>query len=205
MADQKTSIPNEPPPSYESSNQRLLSPSTPSALPPRGPLPLELPALVRLRNQRVILASASPRRRALLSQIGLRDIEIIPSPFAEDLPKTLSPMDYVLQTAIEKVRAVYNVEVNNAEKGEPALVIAADTIVVSHFGQILEKPRSMKEHVEMIKMLRDQGVHKVYTGVAVMRPLESAVEPGYVLESHIEDTTVHFDKNGECANAAGVC
>jgi len=185
MAETAPLVPKDPPPSEGSTSQNKQS--------VRGPIPLELPALVRLRGRRVILASACPRRRALLAQVGLKDIEILPSSFAEDLPKSLSPMDYVLQTAIEKVRDVYIKEIENQEKEEPAIVIAADTIVVSHFGQILEKPRSMKEHLEMLKKLRDQGAHKVYTAVAVMTPLESAVEPGYRLESHIEETTVRFD------------
>jgi septum formation protein len=188
MAESALQPPKEPPPSYESTTQPKQ--------PPRGPIPLELPALIRLRGQRVILASASPRRRALLAQVGLKDIEIIPSSFAEDLSKSLSPMDYVMKTAIEKVRDVYSKEIENQDKGEPAIVIGADTIVVSHFGQILEKPRSMKDHIDMLKTLRDQGAHKVYTAVAVMTPLASAIEPGYRLESHIEETTVRFDTSG---------
>jgi septum formation protein len=147
----------------------------------------------------VILASASPRRRQLLAQIGIKDIEIVPSGFAEDLSKDLTPMDYVLQTAIQKVQDVYHKEINNTEKGEPALIIAADTIIVSHYGVIIEKPRSKKEHIDMLKMLRDQGAHKVVTAVAVMSPLETAVDPGYKLESHIEETTVKFDSSGKYA------
>lgn len=50
--------PSEPPPSHE------------SAAPPRpGPRPLDIPILKHLRSKRVILASASPRRKALLSQV----------------------------------------------------------------------------------------------------------------------------------------
>jgi septum formation protein len=113
-------------------------------------------------------------------------------------------MDYVHQTAVEKVRDVYNKEINNTEKGEPALVIAADTIVVSHFGMIMEKPRSVQQHLEMLKTLRDQGAHKVYTAVAVMAPLESAEDPGYRLESHIEETTVRFDPSGGYSGLADV-
>jgi septum formation protein len=132
----------------------------------------------------------------LLSQIGLGDIETIPSSFAEDLPKTGAPFDYVLETATQKAMTVYKKEINNAQKGEPALIIAADTIVVSRDGQILEKPKSMKEHVETLKMLRDTGTHRVYTAVACMAPLESAIEPGYRLESHVEETSVRFDPLG---------
>ena len=63
MADAKyTSVPAEPPPSYESTAQ-------PTAAIPRLPLPLHLPLIDSLRAKRVILASASPRRRQLLAQV----------------------------------------------------------------------------------------------------------------------------------------
>jgi septum formation protein len=186
-------IPRGPPPSYTPT----AKPS--SAGPPRPgpPPPLDLPALNALRGQRIVLASASPRRRALLAQIGLRDIEIVPSTFAENLDHGIGPFQYVLDTATQKALAVYNIEVNNAEKGEPALVLAADTIVVSHFGTILEKPRGVADHVDMLKKLRDEGSHRVYTAVVGMRPLESAMDPGYRLESCVEETLVQFDKEGE--------
>jgi septum formation protein len=73
------------------------------------------------------------------------------------------------------------------------LIIAADTIIVSHGGKILEKPRSEAEHLAMLKMLRDEGVHKVFTAVALMKPLESAKDPGYRMETHVEETAVKFD------------
>lgn len=83
----------------------------------------------------------------------------------------------------------------DSPKGEPALVIAADTVVSTHLGDILEKPRNEKDHVATLKMLRDQngGWHKVYTAVVCIAPLESAVDPGYAMESHVEETAVKFD------------
>ena len=74
------------------------------------------------------------------------------------------------------------------------MVIAADTVVVSRTGQILEKPRSEAAHVTMLKGLRDSQTHKVFTAVAVMAPLASARDPGYSLETCVEETTVRFDK-----------
>ena len=181
-------IPNEDPPSYEASSVPLRSPSRRLRPPP----PLELPALTLLRGKRVILASASPRRKQLLAQIGLTNIEIIPSKFEENLPKG-TPFEYVLATATQKALAVYREEVDNLEKGEPGLIIAADTIVVNALGEILEKPRSEVQHITMLKSLRDAGVHHVYTAVAMVRPLESARDPGYALETGTEQTVVKFD------------
>ncbi|RYN30579.1 hypothetical protein AA0113_g4858 [Alternaria arborescens] len=193
-------LPSEPPPSYEDARKSPL-PHNRSASgiplgkrpPPGPPPPLNLPALNELRGSRVVLASASPRRRQLLAQIGLTKIDVCPSKFAENLDHSLGALNYVLETASAKAHDVYKTEINNRERGEPAIVIAADTIVVSHAGKILEKPKSEADHIATLKMLRDEGEHKVMTAVAVMKPLESAVEPGYAMETHVEETTVKFD------------
>jgi septum formation protein len=112
------------------------------------------------------------------------------------LPHDLGALNYVLETATAKAQDIYRREINNTERGEPAIIIAADTIIVSHNGRILEKPRGELDHINMLKMLRDQVEHKVMTAIVVMRPLESAVEPGYRMETHVEETTVKFDPNG---------
>ena len=108
----------------------------------------------------------------------------------------LSPFEYVIQTATKKAIAVYRQEINNEVQGEPALLLAADTVVVSHVGEILEKPRSEKEHLAMLRTLREGPPHHVYTAVVVMMPLANAVSPGYALESSVEATMVQFDKSG---------
>ncbi|KAL8923825.1 MAG: hypothetical protein Q9208_004386 [Pyrenodesmia sp. 3 TL-2023] len=184
----------EPPPSYETTASVPTNPPGARSTLPRMPLPLELPALTSIRGRRVILASASPRRRQLLAQIGLTDLSVIPSTVPEAFPKTLSPFEYVLQTATQKAMTIYSSQINSPD-GEPALVIAADTVVVSPKGQILEKPTSEANHIDMLKSLRDTIAHKVYTAVVVMAPLASARDPGYALESTVEETTVKFGKD----------
>ncbi|KAF2100596.1 septum formation protein [Rhizodiscina lignyota] len=199
MADSKDAngiTPTDPPPSYDSAAQPspvVAGAPAPSSRPPgpRAPLPLELPVLTALRGRKVILASASPRRKQLLAQIGLTNITISPSTFAEDLSKSLSPLEYVLQTATKKAMTVYQRECDN----DPALIIAADTIVIGPNGTILEKPRNEKEHIGMLRALRDAVEHKVCTGVACIAPLESALDPGYALETHVEETSVRFDSS----------
>lgn len=191
-------IPVEPPPSYEEARKSPApdsqGTSTAKRPPPGPPPPLNLPSLNELRGGRVVLASASPRRRQLLAQIGLTNIDIVPSKFPENLSHDLGALNYVLETASAKARDVYMSEIDNKERGEPAIVIAADTIIVSHDGLIMEKPRNEPAHFAMLKMLRDQEAHKVMTAIAVMRPLETAVAPGYRMETHVEETTVVFDK-----------
>ena len=89
---------------------------------------------------------------------------------------------------------MYKQEINNEEKGEPGLIIAADTVVVdAATGTILEKPRSEAHHVAMLRALRDSGDQKVFTAVAVMAPLASARDPGYAVETAVEETLVRFD------------
>jgi len=198
MTDQKP--PKDAPPSYEALSIPPATGSQPSTTsqPPgprrlRPPPPLDIPALNALRGRRVILASQSPRRKQLLAQIGLTNIETIPSKFPEDLPHTLSPWEYVLATATQKALSVYKAELDSPN-GEPALIIAADTIVVSAPGEILEKPRSEANHVQMLQSLRDTGPHRVYTAVTCIAPLASARDPGYALESGTEETVVKFDR-----------
>jgi septum formation protein len=179
--------PADPPPAYD-----------PPTKPARGaplprPPPLSLPVLNDLRTKRVVLASQSPRRRQIIGYLGL-PIEVIPSNAAEDLPKSLAPFEYVLGTATKKARAVYQQEITNEEKGEPALILAADTVVVNTAtGTILEKPTSEAHHFSMLRSLRDSRNHKVYTALVAMAPLESARQPGYAMESHVEETDVVFD------------
>ncbi|GAD98267.1 hypothetical protein CPC735_010230 [Paecilomyces variotii No. 5] len=179
----------DPPPSYEASS---TTPARASLLP--RPPPLSLPALIDLRSKRVILASASPRRKQIISYLGLNNVEVIPSNTPEDFPKTMTPFEYVLATATEKATTVYRQEIDNEEKGEPGLILAADTVVVDiSTGTILEKPRSEAHHIAMLKALRDARDHKVYTAVAVMVPLASARQPGYAMETAVEETNVRFD------------
>lgn len=48
----------------------------------------------------------------------------------------------------------------------------------------------------MLKMLRDTDVHKVYTAVCLMKPMEEAKDPGYDMETCVEETVVKFDDTG---------
>ncbi|GAB1199162.1 hypothetical protein APSETT444_008508 [Aspergillus pseudonomiae] len=196
MSDSKTALlsqsePIDPPPAYDAtSNNNPPAPRTPLPRPP----PLSLPVLNELRGKRVILASQSPRRRQIMSHLGLPNLEVIPSNADEDFPKTMEPFEYVLATATKKAQAVYEQEIVNEEKGEPALILAADTIVVdTASGTILEKPRSEAQHIAMLKSLRDNRDHKVFTAMAAMAPLVSARQPGYALETALEETRVRFD------------
>ena len=83
---------------------------------------------------RIILASASPRRRELLRQIGW-DFEVCVSQVEESITKTL-PAEVVEELSWQKAQAVF---AQVCEDGDAVLVIGADT-VVAHKGTILGKP-----------------------------------------------------------------
>jgi MAF protein len=102
----------------------------------------------------------------------------------------------VLRTAQQKCLDVYQTLLANSLKSipDPTMVIAADTVVVTTSGRILEKPRSEAEHLAMLRMLRDQVNHKVYTAVCVLVPRDDARAPGYNMESSVEETKVVFDE-----------
>lgn len=119
-------------------------------------------------NMRYILASASPRRRELLSQAGI-SFEVIPSTVKEKITKT-DPRDVVMELSFQKAKDVYR-RVCSSEKEtnqleEDITVIGADTIVV-YRGGILGKPADTSEAYDMLSLLSDR-THQVYTGVSLM-------------------------------------
>ena len=119
---------------------------------------------------RVVLASASPRRRQLLARI-CRDFTVVPSAVDERLPPG-PPADAVVAVALAKARAV-----GRALPG--SVVLGADTIVVVD-GEILGKPGSAAEAVRMLRRLRNRG-HEVLTAVAVVGAAEPRERTAAVL------------------------
>jgi len=128
--------------------------------------------------KRIILASASPRRKELLEQIGLQ-FEVEPSNFDEEITPGSEPHETARKLSLGKARAA-------ARKHRNALIIAADTFVV--FGdRILGKPHTNAEAREMLRALNGQA-HSVITGFTILD-----TETGKVLSRSME-TTVHMRK-----------
>ncbi len=116
-------------------------------------------------SRKVILGSASPRRRELLAQIGAR-FEVRTSGREEVYHSTV-PEEIVRELAIMKAENV--AEDLADEQGrtlEDTIVIGADTIVVLD-GKILGKPKDEKDAADMIGALQGRS-HEVYTGVAIL-------------------------------------
>jgi septum formation protein len=108
----------------------------------------------------IYLASASPRRRELLAQIGVRFRTEIPA-VAETTRAGESPADYVRRVATDKADEVWD----RVEHAEPAPVLAADTCVIVG-STICGKPRDEADALEMLALLSGRS-HTVLTAVAL--------------------------------------
>ena len=124
----------------------------------------------------IILASGSPRRRALLRQIDL-DFEVVPSTIHEDFSIDLKPIEFAKHYANLKALDV-------AKKFPESLVIGADTIVVVD-NEIIGKPTDVKDSMEMLGKLSGRA-HSVITGVSLVWQ-ENAIE-----DTFHENTKVTF-------------
>lgn len=111
--------------------------------------------------EKIILASASPRRRELLERAGV-SFEVIPAKGKEKITST-KPEEAVLQLAKDKAGWVAQT-LDGCEEG--TLVIGADTIVVFE-GQILGKPADESDAKKTLEKLQG-NTHQVYTGVSVL-------------------------------------
>ncbi|EJD06812.1 Maf-like protein [Fomitiporia mediterranea MF3/22] len=170
------------------------------------PHALKVPGLVKLSGKRVVLASASPRRKEILANFGIEP-EIIPSTFEETLPQSSfeDVHEYPVATATQKAVEVYERLVAENPDDPPDLVIGADTIVLTHIPpaqsdlhssllpssrpEILEKPISKADNLRMLLDLNG-AVCEVVTGVSLVYPILAA--PGYQIKSIDERTIVHF-------------
>ena len=109
--------------------------------------------------RRLILASASPRRRQLLAEAGF-EFEIHPADIDEDrYPPGLAPGELAQWLAIKKAAVV-------ADRFPDAVVLAADTVVALG-KQLLGKPRDAQHAREMLQTLSGT-THEVTTGIAVV-------------------------------------
>lgn len=132
--------------------------------------------------EKLILASASPRRREILKSVGA-EFEIKTSNVDESVVKFQEDVGlYVQELALLKASQTAKALVE--EKKKNTLVIGADT-VVSYDGKILGKPKDAADAERMLQMLSGK-VHTVYTGVCVFRTKDAFSVCGY------EKTNVEF-------------
>ncbi len=147
---------------------------------------------------KIVLASASPRRKELLEMLGFADFKIFPAQGEEVVPPGLGPEELVKALSAQKAREV-------AASCEPdALVIGADTIVWAD-SQVLGKPKSEEEAARMLRLLSGRA-HQVFTGVTVIRNgrEESRAEKSDVLFRDLGDEEIlAYIATGEPMDKAG--
>jgi nucleoside triphosphate pyrophosphatase len=144
----------------------------------------------------LILASASPRRCELLTQIGVRFEQQVAA-VDESPQRDEAPADYVARMALDKARAVYRARL-------PAIpVLGADTAVVAD-AHILGKPRDARHARDMLRRLSGRA-HEVFSAVALVGEREAvAVNCSKVWFARIGDSDIEaYWRSGEPRDKAG--
>jgi septum formation protein len=145
----------------------------------------------------LILASASPRRRELLTLSGFH-FEVHAADVVEELISGEHPITAAIRLATIKAQAVQALSPD-------AVVLGADTVVVSPQGIILGKPRDAAHAAEMLRMLSG-ATHQVITGVCIAWAgrLEAAAEVTSVTMRAPSDTEIEaYIATGEPMDKAG--
>lgn len=146
------------------------------------------------------LASASPRRRELLQQIGVR-FSLLQVDVAEEAHPNEAPEVMVLRLALEKARAGRA----RLDTTDNAPVLGADTVVVSH-GKVLGKPKDRDHALEMLLSLGGER-HQVMTAVALVGA--DGEEQSRLSVSTVQFRSIDLDEasaywaSGEPADKAG--
>ncbi|KAL0136656.1 maf-like protein [Mucor lusitanicus] len=152
-------------------------------------MPLNLPVLNNLSKKTIVLASASPRRREILTDMGL-DFSVVTTlePDENDPTAYRTRAEYVSDTAYMKAKEVFERCQQDPELPTADIVIAADTVVVKD-ECVLEKPKDKDHALEMLQQLNGQ-THYVLTGVQIMYKINDKVER----IEFVERTEVQFSQ-----------
>ena len=139
-----------------------------------------------MKDIKIILASASPRRKELLNQIGL-DFEIMVSDKETEIDGK-DPREACEKQACQKAADIVK-QAALKYKDNDFIVIAADTIVALE-GKILGKPKSREDAKQMIEDISGRK-HRVYTAVCVYNSIKKSYE------RFVDDTLVEVAKLSE--------
>jgi septum formation protein len=149
-------------------------------------------------NTKIVLASASPGRAALLKQLGIT-FHVARSDIDEKLNATEDPRRQALDLSREKAAAA-------AAKYRNAIVIAADTLGLFE-GEVIGKPTDAADAGRMLKRLSG-NIHTVITGLTVTdtgsgKTISSCVETRVHIKELSDDEIAAYIKTGEPLNKAG--
>ena len=151
----------------------------------------------------LILASASPRRRELLSQAGVT-FTVTAANINENLLPNEAAAAYVQRLAEEKAQAVWNANRSADTADDPLMVLGADTCVVCD-SHILGKPTDTADARRMLALLSGR-THAVLTGLAVVTRTKVVrdVEITQVMFNQIDDAEIaRYISSGEPLDKAG--
>ena len=149
--------------------------------------------------KKLILASASPRRKELLKKYGF-EFEIIISEKEEKVRKGLSPHEVAKELAYQKASAVFE----KTDFSKDVVVLGADTIVVYN-GKILGKPKDEHDAFTTLKTLSN-NTHEVITGYAMIskeRTIKDFVVSKVTFNDLSEDFILDYVKSGLPFGKAG--
>lgn len=153
---------------------------------------------------KLVLASASPRRLALLEQAGIRPDSLLPTDRDETPGKNERPRDLARRLAREKAEAAL-IAVRRTPELEGAFVVAADTVVALG-RRILPKPEVVDEAADCLRLLSGRA-HRVYTGVSLVTPdgafRERLVETRIRFKRLSDADIEHYLASGEWRGKAG--
>lgn len=146
----------------------------------------------------IILASRSPRRRELLSSLGVT-FAVCPADIDETSLPPHSPAELAKLLSYTKAQAI-------AQVASQALIIAADTLVILE-GRLLGKPRSPQEAIEMLKALRGRP-HLVMTGLTLLqatqgrKSVQVARTPVF-MRAYTDEEIISYVNTGDPFDKAG--
>jgi len=151
----------------------------------------------------LILASASPRRRELLTQAGV-EFSFESADLNEDLLPGEAAAAYVQRLSEEKAQAIWAGRLQADTEDDPLIVLGADTCVVCD-GRILGKPADAADARRMLEMLSGR-THAVLTGLAAVtrKGVARAVEITQVTFDVVTDAEIaQYIASGEPMDKAG--
>ena len=151
---------------------------------------------------RVILASKSPRRREILSMLGVK-FDVL-SADADEHSDITDPAQLVRELSLRKGRAVRELLKAEGAWDMETLIIASDTVVAAN-GEILGKPQDNADAARMLRLLSGSA-HHVVSGVALLtgdREITDAEKTAVRFTTMSEKDIKWYVKSGEPADKAG--
>ena len=138
--------------------------------------------------RKIILASASPRRKQLLEELNI-DFTVHKSDVEEIMDSKMHPSKLVMENAYRKA-----FDISENFTGEDCVTIGSDTVVVYN-DRIMGKPSNEKDAFKMLSDLSN-NTHQVYSGIAICDCLDS----NYAVDYAVTDVTM-WDYNNDIIKA----